>query len=118
MNSQNLSRFFFALTVFACLFPTAHAQVKLWEETMVIPTYEVAPSDPNPRFYSGRTYQGARATFYPYPVYDRLTDIRTNKPYQAVFLENQYIKICVLPELGGRIFSAVDKGNNYDFFYR
>ncbi|MCL5742972.1 MAG: DUF5107 domain-containing protein [Acidobacteria bacterium] len=71
-----------------------------------------------PRFYEGRTYQGAKATFYPYPVQDVLTDVKSNVTYRALFLENQYLQICVLPELGGRIFSALDKANGYDFFYR
>ncbi len=92
--------------------------MRIWETNQVIPTYRVAPPDPNPRFYSGRTYQGAKATFYPYPVSDRLTDIREEKTYKVVFLENQFVQFSVLPELGGRIFSALDKGNDYDFFYR
>lgn len=37
--------------------------------------------------------------------------------YRAVFLENDYLKIMVLPELGGRIQRATDKTNNYDFVY-
>ena len=96
----------------------APAEVNLWETNLVIPTYRAAPPDPNPRFYQGRTYQGARATFYPYPVSDRLTGAREDQTYRAVFLENQYIQLSVLPELGGRILSAVDKSNQYDFFYR
>lgn len=92
--------------------------VRLWETNLVIPTYAVAPPDPNPRFHQGRTYQGAKATFYPYPVSDRLTDTREDRTYKAVFLENPYVQFIVMPELGGRIFSAVDKSNGYDFFYR
>jgi len=49
---------------------------------------------------------------------DDLTDERVEKTYRAVYLENEYIKVCVLPELGGRVLSAVDKTNNYDFFYK
>lgn len=92
--------------------------VRVWETNLVIPTYLAAPPSPVPRFYEGRTYQGAKATFYPYPVQDVLTDVKSNVTYRALFLENQYLQICVLPELGGRIFSAVDKANGYDFFYR
>ncbi len=91
---------------------------RVWEETIVLPTYKVAPPDSNPRFYSGRTYQGAKATFYPYPVSDQMTELREDQKYKAVCLENEFIKISVLPELGGRIFTALDKGNGYDFFYR
>jgi tetratricopeptide (TPR) repeat protein len=96
----------------------AAAEVQLWETNEVIPTYVVGPPDPNPRFYSGRTYQGARATFYPYPVLDKLTDERQNKSYRLVYLENEYVQLAVMPELGGRIFIAKDKSNDYDFFYR
>ena len=111
-----------ASALFTLLVPvlslSAAAPVRLWETNFVIPTYLAAPPSPVPRFYEGRTYQGAKATFYPYPVQDVLTDVRTNRTYRAVFLENDYIQISVIPELGGRIWSAMDKANGYDFFYR
>jgi tetratricopeptide (TPR) repeat protein len=91
--------------------------VKIGEEPLVIPTYLVGDAERNPIFYTGRTYQGARGAIYPYPLMDQLTDVRENRTYRAVTLENKYIKISVLPELGGRIFSALDKTNGYDFFY-
>ncbi len=96
----------------------AQQTVKVWEEPLVIPSYRVGKPDLNPMFYSGRAYQGAKGAVYPYPMLDKLTDIREEKTYRAVYLENEYIQICVLPEIGGRIFSALDKTNNYDFFYR
>ena len=92
--------------------------VQVWEENLVIPTYVSGPPDPNPFFYTGRAYQGARGEVYPYPMYDNLTDKLEKKTYHAIYLENEYLKICVLPELGGRIFSAVDKTNGYNFFYK
>lgn len=92
--------------------------VQLRETNLVLPTYLAAPPSPVPRFYEGRTYQGAKATFYPYPVQDVLTDVKSNVTYQALVLENAYVRVAVLPELGGRIFSATDKANGYDFFYR
>jgi tetratricopeptide (TPR) repeat protein len=69
-------------------------------------------------FYDGQAYQGAKKKIYPYPFQDKLTDIREDKTYNAVYLENRYLEISFLPELGGRLFSALDKTNNYDFFYR
>jgi tetratricopeptide (TPR) repeat protein len=69
-------------------------------------------------FFAGRNYQGAQGAIYPYGLYDNLLDIGSDKTYQADFLENQYVKICVLPELGGRILSATDKTDNYDYLYR
>ena len=94
------------------------SSVKIWEEGRVIPTYLIDKPDTNPRFYTGRTYQGAQGRVYPYPMLDVLTDNRQDKTYKAVYLENEYLKISVLPEIGGRLFSALDKTNNYDFIYQ
>lgn len=96
----------------------AQERVRVWETHATIPTYLAAAPSDLPRFYAGRTYQGAKATFYPYPVQDKLTGLKSNVTYRLVYLENDYLQIGVLPELGGRIFSAVDKSNGYNFFYR
>lgn len=95
----------------------AHSSVRIWEEPLLIPTYKVGPPDPNPMFYTRESYQGAQKRIYPYPLLDNLTHIREEKTYKALYLENEYVKLSVLPEIGGRLFSAVDKTNNYDFFY-
>lgn len=94
------------------------AEVTVAESTVQIPTYVSGPPDPNPLFYTGRTYQGAKGMVYPYPMYDNLTDRKEDRPYTQVCLENEYVKVCVLPQLGGRIFEAVDKTNGYNFFYK
>ncbi len=49
---------------------------------------------------------------------DGVTDLREEKTYKALYLENEYIKLCILPELGGRLFYATDKTNGYEIFYR
>lgn len=97
---------------------TAGGQVVAREETIVLPTYEVGPPEPNPIFYSGRAYQGAKGPVYPYPLLDMLTDVKRDKSYRLLVLENEFVRIGVLPEIGGRIFEAVDKTNGYDFVYR
>jgi tetratricopeptide (TPR) repeat protein len=91
---------------------------KIWKETVSIPTYLVDAPDPNPRFYDGRAYQGAQGRVYPYPIYESLSDKRVMKDYDMVFLENEYIRIDILPDIGGRLFGALDKTNGYDFIYR
>lgn len=96
----------------------ASSEVKIWQESLVIPTYVVGPAERNPIFYTGRAYQGAKGPIYPYPLLDKLSDRKVAKTYKALYLENDFVKICVLPEIGGRIFSAVDKANGYDFIYR
>ncbi|MDP9174959.1 MAG: DUF5107 domain-containing protein [Planctomycetota bacterium] len=97
---------------------TAGEPVKVTEENVVIPTYRVGDPDPNPQFYFGGSSQGAQHRIYPYPMYDKLTTEKVNKSYKMVYLENEYIKIGILPEIGGKIFEAIDKTNGYNFFYR
>jgi tetratricopeptide (TPR) repeat protein len=106
------------LVSLALLGAPAVAQVKMWEAPLAVPTYPAAGPDPSPLFYEGRTYQGAKGPIYPYPIVDKLFDTKQDRTYQALYLENEYVRICVLPELGGRIFEAIDKTNGYNFFYR
>ncbi len=106
------------LSIFSSINLHGQAGVKIWEAPLVIPTYRVGEPEKNPIFHTGRAYQGAKGPVYPYPMLDKLTDSREDKTYQAVFLENEHIKLCVLPEIGGRIFYALDKTNGYDLFYR
>ena len=92
--------------------------VKVWEEPLTLPTYLTRAPDKNPMFFRGQSYQGASRYIYPYALSDNLTDKKTDKTYRAVYLENEYIKLCVLPEIGGRLFYATDKTNGYELFYR
>lgn len=92
--------------------------VRIWEEPVPLPTYLVDPPDLNPRFYDGRAYQGAQGRVYPYPIYESLSDTRVMQNWDMVYLENEYIKINILPEIGGRLFGALDKTNGYDYIYR
>lgn len=91
--------------------------VKVWEEQTVIPTYKVGEPEKNPMFIEKRVYQGSTGKVYPYPTIEKVSDIKQDKAYNAVYLENQYIKVMILPELGGRIQRAYDKTNDYDFVY-
>ncbi len=109
------SRVFALILLCTSLLP---AQVKVTDSQVVIPTYVAGPPDPNPFFYTGRTYQGAKGLVYPYPMYDTLSDVKQDKSYTQVCLENEYVNVCVLPEMGGRIFEAVDETNGYNFFYK
>lgn len=99
--------------------PQLSAQsVKVTEKPLVLPTYEIGAPDVNPIFFTGRVYQGAQGHIYPYPLYDILTDQKVDKAYDAIYLDNEYVNVCVLPEMGGRILSATDKTNNYEIFYK
>lgn len=88
------------------------------ERQVVIPTYPIQAADPNPMFFENRVYQGSNGKVYPNPFTDRVALEKVNATYRAIFLENEYIQLMLLPEIGGRIFAGLDKTNQYDFFYR
>ena len=90
---------------------------KIWIEDVVIPTYEIGPSEKNPIFLEKRVYQGSSGVVYPYPVIEKIEDEAKDKTYRAVFLENEYLKVMILPELGGRVQMAYDKIKERHFIY-
>jgi tetratricopeptide (TPR) repeat protein len=92
--------------------------VKAWDQPVVMLTYLPALPDRNPLFLEKRVYQGSSGRVYPLPVIDRIDTAPQDHTWRAVHLENEYIRLMVLPEIGGRIHVGLDKINNYDFFYR
>lgn len=91
--------------------------VKAWREMVIIPTYEVGKAEKNPIFLEKRVYQGSAGVVYPYPVIEKIEDNKVDKTYNAIFLENEYIKVMILPELGGRVQMAYDKIKQRHFVY-
>lgn len=91
--------------------------VKAWRETVVIPTYEVGTPEKNPIFLEKRVYQGSSGVVYPYPVIERISDEKVDKEWHAIWIENEYIKVMILPELGGRVQMAYDKIKQRHFVY-
>lgn len=100
---------------------TARAQTsggssRVWEAPISLPTYELGQPNPYPALLD---WQRRRwRPVYPYPFLDALSDKRTEKTYKAVFLENEYLKVTVLPELGGHLYEIFDKTLNRDVLYR
>lgn len=92
-------------------------QVHVWMEDYMIPTYPIGKPEKNPMFLEKRVYQGSSGVVYPHPVVEKIYDEKVDKAYKAVFLENAYIKVMVLPELGGRIQMAYDKVKQRHFIY-
>lgn len=92
-------------------------KVTIRQEKVTIPTYEIAAYDKNPMFLEKRVYQGSSGRVYPHPVCEGVADEKTDKEYNAIFLENDYILVMILPELGGRIQRLYDKTNGYDAVY-
>lgn len=99
---------------------TAHAQTntgtpRVWEAPIVIPTYELGPPNPYPALLDWQRRKWRPV--YPYPFLDSLTNKRTDKSWKAVYLENEYLKVIVLPELGGHVYQIFDKTLNRDVIY-
>lgn len=92
-------------------------EVKAWTENIVIPTYPAGLPEKNPMFLERRVYQGSSGVVYPHAVIEKIEDSKIDKMYKAVFLENHYLKIMILPELGGRIQMAYDKIMQRHFVY-
>ncbi len=88
-----------------------------WHESVIIPTYEIGKPEKNPIFLEKRVYQGSSGVVYPYPVIEKIEDEKKDKIYKVVFLENEYIKVMIMPELGGRVQMAFDKIKQRHFIY-
>jgi tetratricopeptide (TPR) repeat protein len=82
-----------------------------------IPTYKTGEPMDLPFFFEKKPYQGASGKLYPLSFTDTLTGEKVDKQYQVGVLENQYIRIEVLPEIGGKISRGFDKVGDSDFIY-
>lgn len=91
--------------------------VRAWCEKVTIPTYETAKPEKNPIFLEKRVYQGSSGVVYPNPVVEKIYDSPVERDWMACFLENDFLKIMILPELGGRVQMAFDKTKNRHFVY-
>ena len=89
----------------------------VYEQTVTIPTYQAGAPEKNPLFIEKRAYQGSTGKVYPVPICEKISDVKEDVAYKAVILENDYLYVMILPELGGRIQRALDKTNGYDFVY-
>jgi tetratricopeptide (TPR) repeat protein len=92
---------------------SATAQVKVWQGTLTLPTYEEGSPDPNPPFDTYATNQFS----YPYTLRKNLTGQQKDHSWRAVFLENEYLKCSILPDIGGHLYTCIDKINGQPMFY-
>ncbi len=91
----------------------ASGQAKVWQGTVTLPTYEEGAPDLNPPFDSWATTEFN----YPYTMRTSLTGVKKNEVWRAIFLENEYLKCTVLPDLGGHLYNCTDKINGQSMFY-
>lgn len=97
---------------------SAQDQVKVYTGEEIIPTYKLGPNETSPIFYTGRGVQGAAGRIYPYPAQISLSDEKTDEVYEMIYLENEYLKVTILPSFGGKLFFAIDKTNGHEIFHR
>jgi len=93
--------------------------VKLSVGKLKIPAYPVPAAEALPMFAENRNHQ--RTSGRPYPnkvVLEVDRSHREEREYTVVTLENEYVRVEILPEIGGRIYAALDKRTGYDFFYK
>ena len=98
-----------------------YPKTQAWEGTITIPTYGWE-EDINPKFWAletdvkfSTTVKGA--IVYPYTMQDHLSRTKVDRTYKALFLENEYLKVICLPELGGRLHSVFDKTEGKEMFH-
>ncbi|MGI8962790.1 MAG: DUF5107 domain-containing protein [Bryobacteraceae bacterium] len=96
--------------IFVCF---AKAEVRVWEGTLTLPTYEEGSPNPNPPFDLFATTRFN----YPYTLRESLTNQRVNHSWRAVYLENEYLKCSVLPDIGGHLYTCIDKLSGQPMFY-
>jgi tetratricopeptide (TPR) repeat protein len=106
-------RRYFNLFVVLTLATVSRAQVRVWEGALVLPTYEEGMPDPNPPFdqFTNNKFN------YPYVLRENLTSRRVDHEWRAIYLENEYLKCSVLPDIGGHLYTCVDKISGQSMFY-
>lgn len=92
--------------------------VACWSEPLVIDTYEPGAPEEYPQVLDNRVYQGSSGKVFPLPFHERIEPEKAPHAWEAVHLENRWMRVVILPELGGRIHIAYDKTVGYDIFYR
>ena len=119
-----MKRFYCTVLVLICLFLNGYSQsgtpskVILTEKGISMPTYPVAPPEKNPIFFKDEAFQGASRHYYPLMVNDQYTNERIIQDWKTLVLENEYIELGITPDIGGKLYYATDKTNNYHFIYK
>ncbi|MBE1878564.1 DUF5107 domain-containing protein [Myceligenerans sp. TRM 65318] len=88
-----------------------------WAAPLTLTTYEPLLPDRFPAYLDRRVYQGSSGRVYPLPFHHQIADEPHQREWRAVHLENEWLRVVVLPELGGRIHVARERSSGRDFFW-
>ena len=115
-----MKRFYFTVVVMICFVLNGFSQsgVILTEKNVPMPTYTTALPEKSPIFYRNEAFQGAERRYYPLMMNDQYINERLIKEHKFVTLENEYIELGITPDIGGKLYYATDKSNNYNFIYK
>ncbi|TKG92910.1 DUF5107 domain-containing protein [Puteibacter caeruleilacunae] len=106
MNHQKF--LFLGILILSFTTKTTMAQhAKIYEEEMSFKTYPF--SDPNPVPEMNR--------IYPYYYFNGYTSQSVEQKWKMVILENDYIRVFVCPDIGGKIWGAIEKSTGKEFLY-
>jgi tetratricopeptide (TPR) repeat protein len=95
-------------------------KARVWEGELTIPTYLLGPDDQNPPLLIDRInpIHPGSSIIYPYPLQEWLTTEKEDRVWRAVFLQNEYLRLTLLPDLGGHLLSAYDRLAEEEALYR
>ena len=109
MKNIIIISFFIIISIFS--FTEIHAQESIIkEEIWDIKTYPFSDPDPVPILTR-------RPSIYPYFSFNKFSHKGIDKKWKVVTLENDYIKLMVLPEVGGKVYGAIEKSTGNEFLY-
>ncbi len=95
------------LIFFTCMVLWAQQKATVREYSKIFKTYPFSDPDPVPEM----------GKIYPYFRFDGYADKAIQKEWKVVELENDYIKVMILPEIGGKIWAAIEKSTGKSFIY-
>ena len=104
---------FRSLVAALILAAAAYGEVRVWQGTLRLATTQEGPPDPNPPF---DIFATSRFN-YPYTLRTNLTGEEQDIDWRALFLENEYLKCTVLPDIGGHLYTCIDKISGQPMFY-
>ena len=81
------------------------------EETILIDTYSFDKPNPVPIVTENPKIP-------PYFKFEGYSHTAEKKDWKVVTLENEYIKLWVLPEIGGKVWGAIEKSTGEEFLYK
>ncbi len=107
-------RKFFILIVSFLLTQTSFGQPKtaiIQEQKRIIKTYPFSDPDPTPIL-------GSNQKIYPYHQFEGYSHAAIDQEWKVIKLENDFIEVYVLPEVGGKVWGAIEKSTGKEFIYR